>query len=120
MDDKISVPDNAVEQFFQVFVVTLQATHGHAMVIGQHEKRPGGPAAGHGDAELTASIVVEDPHPFKVEVLQKTFRIALNLQFVTILTARAQLSNVSLPPDFAVEQDHDLFADLFHVAQEMC
>ena len=85
-----------MEQLVEILVVALQAAQHGAVVVGQREEGPRHPALGHGDAQLTPAIVVEDLDAFKAQLLQEGLRRIVDLQAVTAMPAGAQRGGVSL------------------------
>ena len=83
------LPDDAVEQFFEVFVVAFEAPKQDLMVVRQGEKRPRYPAGGDGHAQLTPAIVVENVGPFKAQLFNERLNVALDVQAEPVLTPGA-------------------------------
>src|SRR6516165_11366105 len=70
----------AMEQLFQVLVVGLQAAYHDVVRLCELEECLGRPAGGDLHAMLATSIVVENQHAFKAQLVEKTVRVALNVQ----------------------------------------
>lgn len=68
-----------MEQFLEILIIALQAAQDHTVVVRQGEKSPGHPSLWNHDPQTSSVIVVENPNPFKAEVLQESLRVALDL-----------------------------------------
>src|SRR4051812_403237 len=108
-----------MEQFFQIFVICLQAANHDVVHMGQFEESVGRPVRGDLYAILASSIVVKDLHAFKAQLLQKAIRFALNVQPVAIMTTATKILNGTLAQDAPLMQDDHGITDLVDVAEQM-
>src|SRR5688572_25019689 len=107
-----------MEQFFQIFVICLQAANHDPMHMGKFEESVCRPVRGNLYAILVPSIVVKDLYAFKAQLLQKAIRFALNVQPVTIMTTATKILNGTLTQDAPFVQDDHGITDLVDVAEQ--
>ena len=71
------LPDDAVEEFFEVFVVALEAAEQDPVVVRQREEGPGHPARGDGHPQLSPAIVIDEADAFKARLASPEAQKAL-------------------------------------------
>src|SRR5260370_19252794 len=104
-----------MEEFFESFVVPLQAAEQHAVVVCQSKEGSRDPTLGHRHAQLASPIVTDDAHAFKAQVFHKAVPVALDLQPITILPLGPQVMDTSLEENLPMVPDHDAIATPCHI-----